>query len=100
MLIKALIVDDEDLARERIHDLLSREPDFQVIGECANGVQAVEAIERLQPDLVFLDIQMPLLDGFGVVEAVGASEMPATMFVQPMTSMPFRLSRCMPWITC
>lgn len=79
--MRVVIVDDEDLARERIRVLLARAPDIEVISECADGVEAVEAIENLRPDLVFLDIQMPLLDGFGVVEQIGASRMPATLFV-------------------
>lgn len=81
MPLRALIVDDEDLARQRIRHLLQKEPDVEVVGECAHGVEAVRAIENLAPDLVFLDIQMPELDGFGVVEAVGADRMPATLFV-------------------
>lgn len=81
MPLRALIVDDEDLARQRIRHLLLKEPDVEVVGECAHGVEAVRAIEALAPDLVFLDIQMPELDGFGVVEAVGADHMPATLFV-------------------
>ena len=81
MPLRALIVDDEDLARQRIRHLLQKEPDVEVVGECAHGVEAVRAIESLSPDLVFLDIQMPELDGFGVIEAVGADRMPATLFV-------------------
>lgn len=81
MPLRALIVDDEDLARQRIRHLLQKEPDVEVVGECAHGVEAVRAIESLVPDLVFLDIQMPELDGFGVIEAVGADRMPATLFV-------------------
>ncbi len=81
MLLRALIVDDEDLARQRIRHLLRKEPDVEIVGECAHGVEAVRAIESLSPDLVFLDIQMPELDGFGVIEAVGADRMPATLFV-------------------
>ena len=81
MLLRALIVDDEDLARQRIRHLLQKEPDVEIVGECAHGVEAVRAIESLSPDLVFLDIQMPELDGFGVIEAVGADRMPATLFV-------------------
>ncbi len=81
MPLRALIVDDEDLARQRIRHLLQKESDVEIVGECAHGVEAVRAIEALAPDLVFLDIQMPELDGFGVVEAVGADRMPATLFV-------------------
>lgn len=80
-MLRTLIVDDERLARERVGRLLAAEPDIQVVGECADGVQAVAAIESLQPDLVLLDIQMPELDGFGVIETVGAERMPAVLFV-------------------
>ena len=66
--IRAIIADDEPPARERIRDLLEREPDIDVVAECADGISAVEAIERLEPDLLFLDVQMPELDGFDVLE--------------------------------
>src|ERR671930_279084 len=79
--IRTLIVDDEPLARERLRALLGGEEDVEVVGECANGKTAVEAIQSLKPDLVFLDVQMPVLDGLGVVEAVGAEAMPAVIFV-------------------
>jgi len=79
--LRALVVDDEPLARQRIRHLLRRATDIDVAGECANGLEAVKAIEDLKPDLVFLDIQMPELDGFGVVEAVGAEAMPPTLFI-------------------
>ena len=80
MTLRALIVDDEALARQRIRQLMADESDFEVIGEASNGMEAVTLIESLRPDLVFLDIQMPLLDGFGVIEAIGAEQMPATLF--------------------
>ncbi len=79
--VRALIVDDELLARQRLQDLLAEEPRFEVVGECADGPSAVEAIQRLTPDLVFLDVQMPGLDGFGVVDAIGPDRMPLTLFV-------------------
>lgn len=79
--LRALVVDDEALARQRVRDLLRRATDIEVAGECANGLEAVKAIEELSPDLVFLDIQMPELDGFGVVEALGADRMPPTLFI-------------------
>jgi two-component system, LytTR family, response regulator len=79
--IRALIVDDEPLAREGILMRLKQAPDVEVIGECGNGREAVTAIRREVPDLVFLDIQMPRLDGFGVVEAVGVKQMPHVIFV-------------------
>jgi two-component system LytT family response regulator len=79
--IRALIVDDEPLARQRLRALLAGEPDIEVIGECADGSEAVAAIREHEPDLLFLDVQMPKLDGFGVLETVGPEQMPATIFV-------------------
>jgi two-component system, LytTR family, response regulator len=76
-----LIVDDEPLARAGLRTLLGRDPDIGVIHEAANGVLAVEAIRRERPDLVFLDVQMPDRDGFGVVADIGPDRMPATVFV-------------------
>lgn len=71
---RVLIVDDEDLARRLIQEFLRSHPDMQVIGECENGLQAVDAISSLQPDLIFLDIQMPKLTGFEVLDATGRKE--------------------------
>jgi two-component system LytT family response regulator len=79
--IRALIVDDEPLAREGIRTQLAQETDIVLIGECSNGRQAVTVIERDSPDLVFLDVQMPKLDGFGVIAAIGARRMPQVIFV-------------------
>ncbi len=81
MAIRALIVEDEPLMRERLRGLLAEEPDVECVGECANGTEAVAAIDADRPDLVFLDVQMPGLDGFEVIEAVGVERMPATVFV-------------------
>ncbi|WP_257303354.1 LytR/AlgR family response regulator transcription factor [Geothrix campi] len=81
MNLRALVVDDEMLARQRIRHLLRRSTDIELVGECSNGLEAVKAIEDQAPDLVFLDIQMPELDGFGVVEAVGPDRMPPTLFI-------------------
>lgn len=80
MKIRTLIVDDEALARDRIRMLLADTGDVEVIGECADGESAVKAILELHPDLVFLDIQMPGLNGLGVVERVGTGRMPTTVF--------------------
>lgn len=74
-------MDDEPLAREGIRERLQRDPEVDIIGECANGRDAVLAIRKHSPDLVFLDVQMPLLDGFGVVEAIRGDEMPLVIFV-------------------
>jgi two-component system LytT family response regulator len=79
--IRALIVDDEPLARARIRDLLRRHSDLEVVGECTDGFEAVSAIIEKQPDLVFLDVQMPEKDGLSVLEEVGADNLPAIVFV-------------------
>ncbi|MFD2368181.1 LytR/AlgR family response regulator transcription factor [Pseudoduganella sp. GCM10020061] len=81
MRIRTLIVDDEALARRGIRQYLDAETDIEVVGECGDGLAAIDAIAALQPDLVFLDISMPEADGFDVVAAVGADNMPATVFV-------------------
>jgi two-component system LytT family response regulator len=81
MKIRTLIVDDEPLARERLAKLLEEEPDIELVGECANGREALDAIQSASPDLLFLDVQMPELDGFGVVAAVPTERMPAIVFV-------------------
>jgi len=70
--MRVLIVDDEHLARALLREYLAPHPDVEIIGECANGFEAVKAIAEQLPDLVFLDIQMPKLDGFEVVELAGA----------------------------
>ena len=81
MTIRVLIVDDEPVARRGILRLLRQEPDIEVVDECGDGRSAVAAIIAHSPDLVFLDVQMPELDGFAVIEAVGANRMPAVVFV-------------------
>ena len=81
MTLRVLIVDDEELARERLRVLLEAEPGIKVLGECASGTAAVAAIRAEPPDLLFLDIQMPGLDGFGVLRELGADLVPAVIFV-------------------
>jgi two-component system LytT family response regulator len=81
MKIRALIADDEPLAREWVRGAVTEDPDLEVIGEAGDGFEAAEAIRRLKPDLVFLDVQMPGLDGFGVIEALSPEEIPAVVFV-------------------
>lgn len=78
--IRALIVDDEETARRTVRELLEGDPDIEVVGE-AWGTRTPETIERLEPDLVFLDIQMPGMDGFEVLEAVAKEALPAVVFV-------------------
>ncbi|MFL5617353.1 MAG: LytR/AlgR family response regulator transcription factor [Gemmatimonadaceae bacterium] len=79
--ITVLVADDEPLARRRLLRLLRAEPGIEVVAECKGGRSAVEQILARTPDLVFLDIQMPDLDGFGVIAEVGAERMPAVVFV-------------------
>jgi two-component system LytT family response regulator len=79
--IRSLIVDDEPLARRGIRQLLAREPDVVVVGECRDGKAALDALEALAPDLVFLDVQMPELDAFGVIRERGVDRMPIVVFV-------------------
>lgn len=78
---KTIIIDDEVLARKRLSSLLASQSDFELIQECANGIDALAAINSLQPDLIFLDIQMPDLDGFGVVQQLSADHLPLIIFV-------------------
>ena len=79
--ICVLIVDDEALARERIRTLLLRDAEIEIADECSSGDAAVTAIRRHRPDLLFLDVQMPRLDGFGVLEQIGTAKLPTTIFV-------------------
>jgi two-component system LytT family response regulator len=76
-----LVVDDEPLAREGLLLLLARDPEIGTVHQAADGAQAVEALRTARPDLVLLDVQMPEMDGFAVVRAVGAERMPPTVFV-------------------
>lgn len=81
MKIRTLIVDDEMLARDRLRALLETETDIEIIDECADGVTAATTINEKSPDLVFLDVQMPELDGFGVLETVKLDRLPVIVFV-------------------
>ena len=81
MTVRVLIVDDEAVARRRIRRLLAAEPDVTVVGECADGASALRAITSDKPDIAFLDVQMPELDGFEVVQSVSSTELPAVVFV-------------------
>jgi two-component system, LytTR family, response regulator len=79
--IRTLIVDDEPLGRERIRTLLREDAEVEIVGECGDGRQAIAAVERLKPDLLFLDVQMPEMDGFAVLDATAARHLPAIIFV-------------------
>ena len=80
MKIRALIVDDEPLARQRVRLLLGEEPDVEVIGESGDGFEAVDEIQATKPDLVFLDVQMPDMDGFEVLRRVPQASLPFVIF--------------------
>jgi len=71
MKLRALVVDDEPIARRTVTNLIGRDPDMEIVAECASGAEAVVAIDRIQPDVVFLDIRMPECDGFEVLERLG-----------------------------
>src|SRR6476469_5010816 len=77
--LRAVIVDDEELARRFLRELLASHPDIEVTAECANGFEAVKAVAETTPDLLFLDVQMPKLDGFEVLELIDPG--PAVIFV-------------------
>ena len=79
--IRTLIADDEPLARERLRALLGRHDDVEIIGEYSNGAETIEAITALRPDLVLLDVEMPRVDGFAVLEALDPDALPAVVFV-------------------
>ena len=81
MLIKALIVDDEPLARDRIREMLKEHPEVEVIGEPRNGREAIDAVANQNPDLVFLDVQMPDFDGFDVLLNLNVARLPLIIFV-------------------
>ena len=81
MSVRTLLVDDEPLARKRLVRLLEQEPEAELVAACGTGLEAVEAVRRHTPDLLFLDVQMPGLDGFGVLEALGEDSPPAVVFV-------------------
>src|SRR4051812_373069 len=79
--IRTMIVDDEELGRERVRMMLSEHPDIEVVAECSDGPEAVRNIERERPDLVFLDVQMPGMNGFEVLETLEGDPLPAVVFV-------------------
>lgn len=79
--IRALVVDDEPLARRNVTVLLERDPDIDSMAECGSGMEAIEAIKESKPDLVFLDVQMPECGGFDVLEMLGSDLPPAIIFV-------------------
>jgi two-component system, LytTR family, response regulator len=98
--IRVLVVDDEPLARSSLTLLLRRDPDIQSIQECASGVEAVDAIRRTHPDIVFLDVQMPECGGFDVLERLIGLELPVIVFVTAYDEYAFMPSTPAPLIIC
>ena len=80
-MIRTLIIDDVALARERLKRCLADEPEIEIVAECDNGEKAVADIRSLSPDLIFLDVQMPALDGFGVLDSLKKERAPEVIFV-------------------
>ena len=81
MTIRTLVVDDEPLARSNVLSLLARDPQIEIVGQSAGGADALADIQRLSPDLVFLDVEMPECDGFDVLEMLGSTSRPVIIFV-------------------
>jgi len=81
MRLRVLIADDEQLCRERLKRFLRTEPEAEVVAECASGIEAVRAIRQSSPDVAFLDVRMPELDAFGVIEALNGARLPAIVLV-------------------
>lgn len=79
--LRALVVDDEPLARQRVRRFLGREAGVELVGECGDGAEAVQAYQALRPELVFLDIRMPERDGFGVIDCIGVGPLPLVILV-------------------
>ncbi len=79
--IRVVTVDDEPLARERVSTLVQETPDLELAGEGGNGLEALDLITRLEPDLIFIDVEMPELDGFGVIAALEVGRVPAVVFI-------------------
>ena len=79
--IRVVTVDDEPLARERVSTLVRETPDLELVGEGGNGLEALDLITHLEPDLIFIDVEMPELDGFGVIAALEVDRVPAVVFI-------------------
>ena len=79
--IRVLVADDEAIAREGLVALLAADPDIEVVAQCADGAQAVKALREMRPDVAFLDVQMPALDGFAVLRQIEDDHVPTVVFV-------------------
>src|SRR5947207_8581632 len=88
--IRVVVADDELLARKFIRRMLKQDPEVEIVAECSNGAEAVATIRKEKPDLVFLDIQMPEIDGFAVLEALGPEHLPEIVFTTAYESYAIR----------
>jgi two-component system LytT family response regulator len=79
--IRVLVVDDEPLAREKIRGMAADDPELRIVGECTNGAEAIEAVQTIRPDLILLDVQMPEVGGFAVLEALKDEGLPPVIFI-------------------
>src|SRR5262245_30278164 len=79
--IRTCVIDDEPIASRKVQRLLREDPEIEIVGICKNGEEAVEAIQKLLPELIFLDVQMPEMDGFEVLKALHVEKMPHVIFV-------------------
>jgi len=79
--IRVLVVDDEPLAREKIRGMAADDPELRIVGECTNGAEAIEAVQSIRPDLLLLDVQMPEVGGFAVLEALKDEGLPPVIFI-------------------
>jgi two-component system, LytTR family, response regulator len=98
--IRVLIADDEFPARQRLTDLLHKDKQVGTVLQAENGAIAAEMIRAHRPDILFLDVQMPELDGLGVIDAIGAKEMPLTVFVTAYDDHAIRAFEATRWIIC
>src|ERR1700730_6532432 len=80
MTIRAVIAEDELISREHLRQLVSGSPDFEIVGECRNGRETIDTVLVKKPDLLFLDVQMPDIDGFGVLQALKSGPIPSVIF--------------------
>ena len=79
--IRVLVVDDEPLAREKIRGMAADDPELRIVAECTNGAEAIEAVQTIRPDLILLDVQMPEVGGFAVLEALKDEGLPPVIFI-------------------
>ena len=96
--LRTIVVDDEELARQVLRELLGAHGEIEVIAECRNGLEAVKAVAEHKPDLLFLDVQMPKLTGFDVLELIGPNV--PVIFVTAYDEYAMKALKSTPWIIC